>query len=139
MQPGAPVSQSERHDSTVNHHTAMTTTLECDTAIGDAVLQAARAALPADAASRFQLPDDAQLATKQQPLIPLLIALIEATQRTASAIGDNAWDDSLPLPKLLASELARQCRAIADDLDNATQCPDRRVWSLPSMSGKELV
>jgi len=117
----------------------MSTALECEAVMSDAVLQAARAAMPADAAARFQLPDAVRLATKQQPLIPLLMALIDAAHVTARAVGDNAWDDSLPLPKELADELARQCRAIADDLVNATQCPDASAWSLPSMTGKELV
>lgn len=118
----------------------MPTTLECDAAASDAVLQAARAAMPADPAAMFLRPDAiTQLAIKQQPLIPLLMALLDAARATASAIADNAWDDSLPLSQSLADELAQQCRAIADDLINATQCPDASSWSLPSMTGKELV
>lgn len=114
--------------------------LECDAAMSDAVLQAARAAMPANPAMHYLLPQAVeQLAIKQQPLIPLLMALLDAAQSTAKAIADNAWDDSLPLAQSLADELAKQCRAIADDITNATQCPDATSWSLSSMTGKELV
>ena len=118
----------------------MPATLECEALMSELVLRAARAALPADAAARFHLPQSvAQLPAKQQPLVPLLMALLDAAQATAKAIADNAWDDSLPLPKALADDLAAQCGSIASDASNAAECPDSRGWSLPSMTGKELV
>lgn len=118
----------------------MTATLQCEAAMSDAVLQAARAAMPADPATHYLLPQAMrQLAIKQQPLVPLLMALLDSAQATAKAIADNAWDDSLPLTQSLADELAKQCKAIASDVANATECPDATGWNMPSMSGKELV
>lgn len=115
-------------------------TIHCEAAMSDRVLQAARAAMPNDPASHFLLPHTIrQLSTKQQPLVPLLMALLDSAQATAKAIADNAWDDSLPVAQSLVNELAEQCRAIANDISNATECPDSSDWNLPSMTGKELV
>lgn len=118
------------------------TTLGCDSALSDAVLQAARACMPGDAGS-LPGPDWRQLGTscgaKNAPLVLLLEALIDATAAVASAIADNAWDDSCPLPRDHAEALANACYRIGAEITNATQCPDGRAWSLPSMTGKELV
>jgi hypothetical protein len=116
--------------------TAMPTIIECETVLSDRILQAARAAIPADAQRFAKLP---ATSVRNQPLLPLLVGLIDAAQTTAKAVGDNAWDDCHPLNRELATELARQCRAIAADLENATECPDASAFSLPSMSGKEWV
>jgi hypothetical protein len=117
--------------------TAMpTATLECQAALSDLILQAARAAIPAHVDRLLTLPDSGQ---RNQPLLPLLVGLLDGAQATAKAIGDNAWDDCRPLNRKLALDLARQCRAIAADLENATECPDASAFSLPSMSGKEWV
>ncbi len=116
--------------------TAMPTIIECETVLSDRILQAARAAIPADAQRLAKLP---ATSVRNQPLLPLLVGLIDAAQATAKAVGDNAWDDCHPLNRELAAELARQCRAIAADLENATECPDASAFSLPSMSGKEWV
>ncbi len=113
-----------------------TATLECQAALSDLILQAARAAIPAHVDRLLTLPDSGQ---RNQPLLPLLVGLLDAAQATAKAIGDNAWDDCRPLNRKLALDLARQCRAIAADLENATECPDASAFSLPSMSGKEWV
>lgn len=110
--------------------------LECDGALSDLILQAAHAALPKHASSLVLLPDSGP---RNQPLLPLLVGLLDAAQATAKAVADNAWDDCLPLDRKLATDLANQARAIAADLENASQWPDARGWSLPSMSGKELV
>jgi hypothetical protein len=110
--------------------------LHCETVISDAVLQAARNAIPADPSRWVNLPP---VGVRNQPLLPLLVALIDATRCTAAAVADNAWDDCHPLPYSLAEELAKTLRSTADDLINATQCPDSSGWSLPSFSGKELV
>jgi hypothetical protein len=116
--------------------TAMPSILECETVLSDRILQAARAAIPADAQRLAKLP---ATSVRNQPLLPLLAGLIDAAQATAKAVGDNAWDDCHPLNRELAAELAKQCRAIAADLENATECPDASAFSLPSMSGKEWV
>jgi hypothetical protein len=110
--------------------------MSCQTVLSDLVLQAARQAIPADYQRLITLPPSS---AKNQPLLPLLVALIDAAQRTAKGVADNAWDDCLPLDQQLARDLARQCRAIAADLENAAQAPDRQAWSLPSMTGKELI
>jgi hypothetical protein len=113
-----------------------TATLECQGALSDLILQAARAAIPSHVDRLITLPDSGQ---RNQPLMPLLVGLLDAAQATAKAIGDNAWDDCHPLEHKLAADLARQCRAIAADLENATDCPDASQFSLPSMSGRDLV
>lgn len=112
-----------------------TPTLECEGALSDLILQAARAAIPTHVDRLVTLPDSGRL---NQPLMPLLVGLLDALQVTARAVADNAWDDCLPIERDLAAGLAKQCRAIAADIENATQCPDARGWSLPSMTGKEL-
>jgi hypothetical protein len=124
------------------HHPMTTTPLSCDGSISDDVLQAARKAMPANA-GQLPGPDwqplEKSCGTKNAPLIMLLEALIDAATTTARAIADNAWDDSLPLPRSHAETLANACYRIGADITNATQCPDARTWSLPSMTGKELV
>lgn len=105
-----------------------TPTMECDGALSDLVLQAARQAIPANWQQLIALPANG---AKNQPLLPLLVALIDAAQQTARGVGDNAWDDCLPLDQQLAADLAAQCRAIAADIENAAQAPDRQAWSLP--------
>lgn len=107
--------------------------LECETAAADAVLQAARAALGNNPGQWC----DAGI--RNRPMLPLLVALLEAAVVTASAVADNAFEDCTPLPQQLAQDLARDARRIADDLLNAADAPDRANWSLPSMTGKELI
>jgi hypothetical protein len=114
--------------------------LSCDAAMSDAVLQAARAAMPTDPARQFADPSViSRLSIKQQPLLPLLMALLDSAEAVAAAIADNAWDDSQPIDRGIAEGLAGQAYRLGADITNATQCPDTREWSLPSMSGKELV
>jgi hypothetical protein len=110
--------------------------MQCDAALSDRVLQAARAAVPADAGQAFR---NAANGPRNEPLLPLLIALLDATKVVASACADNAWDDCRPIDRQLTTDLARQAKAIAADITNASDCPDASGWSLPSMSGKELV
>ena len=118
------------------------TTIGCDSALSDAVLQAARAVMPGNAGS-LPGPDWRQLDTscgaKNAPLVLLLEALIDAAAAVASAIADNAWDDSRPLPRDHAEGLANACYRIGADITNATQCPDATSWGMPSMTGKEWV
>ena len=122
-----------------NATTAMPS-LECDAAMSDAVLQAARAAMPADPAGHFLLPHAIrQLPTKQLPLVPLLMALLDSCEAVAKAIDDNAWDDGAPIDLSLAEELANQAYRLGAVVTNASSAHDTRSWNLPSMSGKELV
>lgn len=122
----------------VVNHTAMP--INCDAAMSDAVLQAARAAMPTDPAACFADPTVIRrLGPKNDGLVPLLMALLDSAQATARAIADNAWDDSLPVDRQLAEELSTQAYRLGAEIVNSAQCPDARTWSLPSMSGKELV
>lgn len=110
--------------------------LQCDAALSDAVLQAARQAIPADWQRLIILPPTSE---RNRPLMALLVGLLDATQTVAASVADNAWDESHPIDKELARDLAKQALKVSDDLINATQCPDCREWALPSMTGKELV
>lgn len=93
--------------------------LECDAALSDAVLQAARAAIPAHVDQLIQLPDCGQ---RNQPLVPLLVALLDSAQAVAKAVADNAWDASQPIDRALSADLAQQARAIATDITSAVDC-----------------
>lgn len=99
--------------------------MSCQTVVSDLILQAARQAVPVNAERLMLLPD---CGARNQPLMPLLVGLVEALQVTAKAVADNAWDESHPLDARLADELAQQCAAIAADIRNAAQCPDSRSW-----------
>ena len=98
-----------------------TARLECDAALSDLILQAARQAIPADVNRLITLPDSGR---RNNPILPLLVGLIDATQQVAQAVADNAWDESLPLDRELMSDLARQSRAIATAIETASACPD---------------
>ena len=78
------------------------TRLECAAALSDLVLRAARAVIPAHVDSLMQLPDCGPL---NQPLLPLLVALLDAASVTAAAVADNAWDSGQPIPAELRQEL----------------------------------
>ena len=98
--------------------------IECDGALSDLILQAARQAIPSDASRLITLPDSGR---RNQPILPLLVGLIDATQQVAQAVADNAWDESLPLDRELMTDLARQSRDIATAIETASTCPDARV------------
>ena len=78
------------------------TPLECAAALSDLVLQAARQAIPTNVDSLMKLPDSGPL---NQPLLPLLVALLDAAKVTATAVADNAWDSGQPIPAELRQEL----------------------------------
>lgn len=84
--------------------------------ISDLVLEAARAAIPADHPRIACLPDVGPL---NQPLLPLLVGLLDAAAVTVAAINDNAWDSDRPLDRQLSVDLAKQCRGIAGALESA--------------------
>ena len=100
--------------------TVMAKPLECDGALSDLVLQAARAAIPPNADSLMQLPPGGEL---NRPLLPLLIGLLDAASVTAQAVADNAWDGCQPLENELAAELVSAADLIQLYVANATQAP----------------
>jgi hypothetical protein len=95
------------------------TPLECDGALSDLILQAARQALPAHVDSLITLPDCGE---RNQPLMPLLVGLIDAAKVTATAIADNAWDAGQPPPTDLIVglliELEHSASALRRSLDS---------------------
>ena len=94
----------------------MSTTLECDGALSDLILQAARAAIPAHVASLLTVPG---VGRRNQPRLRLLLGLIDAAEITARAINDNAWDGQRFLDRALVADIARQCQIIATTLEDA--------------------
>lgn len=114
----------------------MTKPIECDAALSDLVLQAARAAMPADLAN-YYADHGAWLnraGRKQAPLLALLGALLDATTSVAAAIADNASDDCRPLPAGTATALADDSLAIRAHLISASQCPIEPSFELPSFT-----
>jgi hypothetical protein len=76
---------------------------------------------------------------KNPPLLTLMDVMIGAVGSLANAIADNAWDDCLPVPAAGAARMAQELHRIADTITAAAAAPDSTGWSLPSMTGKELV
>ena len=109
--------------------------IKCDGALSDLILQAARQAIPKHVGQLITLPD---VGRSNQPLLPLLVGLLDAAAVTAAAINDNALDSGRPLDCQLSIDMAKQCRGIAGSLESAAST-DTHGWSLPSMTGKELV
>lgn len=87
--------------------------LECPGALSDLILQAARQALPAHVDSLITLPDCGE---RNQPLMPLLVGLIDATKATAAAVADNAWDAGQPPPAELVAGLLAELEHCASQL-----------------------
>lgn len=114
-------------------------TVECEGVLSDQVLNAARAVIQSPAAQQqlrsWPLGGD----TKNQPLLQLLVCLLDATTAVAGAVADNAWDDCHPIAADLAADLSRQAHQISDQINSATQCPSQLDLGLPSMTKKELV
>ena len=98
--------------------------IECDGALSDLILQAARQAIPGDVNRLITLPDSG---CRNNPILPLLVGLLDAAQQVAQAVADNAWDESRPLNRELMSDLARQSRVIATAIETASTCPDARA------------
>jgi len=97
-----------------------TARLECDGALSDLILQAAREVMPAIIAAEHR----PNCSVRNQPLLPLLEGLLDATLATAKAVADNAWDESRPMDRALMTDLVRQARLIASVMESATNCPD---------------
>jgi hypothetical protein len=100
------------------------TRIECDGALSDLILQAARQAIPSNFDRLITLPDSGR---RNGPILPLLVGLLDAAQQVADAVADNAWDESLPLDRELMTDLARQSRGIATAIETASACPDARA------------
>ena len=96
------------------------TRLECAADLSDLVLRAARAVIPANVDLLMPTPDCGPL---NQPLLPLLVALLDAANVTALAIADNAWDSGQPLPVELKQELACIAHQIQAAIMNAADAP----------------
>jgi hypothetical protein len=76
--------------------------MNCQEYISAAILEAARAAVPADVERLMLLPD---CGPRNKPLMPLLIGLVEAVRVTAEAVADNAWDEDRLVDDRLMDEL----------------------------------
>ena len=96
----------------------MSTPLECPGALSDLILQAARQALPAHVDSLLTLPD---VGARNQPLMPLLVGLIDAAKTTASAINDNAWDSGPALPTGMADALLAELEIVRQQIRSAEE------------------
>ena len=90
--------------------------LSCDGALSDLILQAARQALPVHVDSLLTLPD---VGARNQPLMPLLVGLIDAAKATASAINDNAWDSGPALPTGMADALLAELEIVRQLITSA--------------------
>jgi hypothetical protein len=111
-----------------NHITTMPQSLECEAALSDLVLQAARSAVPKDAGRWFaDTRSFSSSGPRNEPLLPLLIALLDATKTVAAAVTDNAWDDHRPVDRALVLGLIALNQSIADDLLNASSAPTVEV------------
>ena len=112
----------------------------CAAAMSEAVLEAARAALAPNPAAYFTDPTFLQsLGDKNAPLVPLLMALLDAAFATAEAITDNAWDDGLPLDPAIARDLAGQASRIGAAITISGQAPNSQALSLPRFTGSHLL
>jgi hypothetical protein len=115
-------------------------TITAEGALSDAVLHAARVVVEQHPYTVYPCGDPwAGSGAKNPPLLTLLDQLIGAMEPVAAAIADNARDDCLPIPAAGAKGLAEALHKIADTITAAAAAPDAASWSLPSMTGKELV
>ena len=91
--------------------------------IRDAILNCARCSIPQASIDEFS-----HFGERQRPLLPLFLALLDAMQVTASAIADNAWDASEPIPLDFAIGCQEQIKKSCREIMNATECPNRSRW-----------
>jgi len=92
------------------------TPLECNAALSDLILQAARQAIPKHVDSLLTLPDCGE---RNRPLMPLLAGLIDAAKVTAGAINDNAWDSGPALPRGMADALLTELEIVRQLITSA--------------------
>jgi len=95
-----------------------TQTIECDGALSDLILQAARQALPANPQQLIRLPDCGE---RNRPLMPLLVGLIDAAKVTATAVADNAWDSGPALPTGMADSLLTELEIVRQLIRSAEE------------------
>jgi hypothetical protein len=93
------------------------TPLECEAVLSDLILQAARQAVPKHVDHLIRLPD---CGARNQPLMPLLVGLIDAARVTAIAVADNAWDSGQAVPADLINSLKTDVQALLRHLQAAT-------------------
>lgn len=111
-----------------NHITLMLNSLACEAVLSDLVLQAARSAMPKDAGRWFaDTRSFSSAGPRNEPLLPLLVALLDATKTVAAAVADNAWDDCRPVDRDLVRELISLNQSVAADLNNASSAPAAEV------------
>ena len=111
----------------------MTTTPECEGALSDLVLQAARTVVTSHPDWAYTGNPWKACSVKNQPLLTLLDCLIDAASAVATAINDNAWDDSSPVPAVIAFAFDEQARRIGSQLISASECPTG-TYELPSFT-----
>lgn len=100
-----------------NHNATMPQPLECEAVLSDLVLQAARAALPKDSGRWFaDTRPFASAGPRNEPLLPLLIALLDATKTVAAAVADNAFDERKPVDQTLIADLIALNKCVSVDL-----------------------
>jgi hypothetical protein len=101
-------------------------TIECESALSDLVLQAARDAVASPIGQAYRRggtrPSSSPL---NAPLVPLLEALLDAADAVAAAIADNAWDESRPMDADWTREIRGQAQKLATVIHSASTCPDR--------------
>lgn len=101
-------------------------TIECESALSDLVLQAARDAVTSPLGQAYQRGGSRPAASsRNQPLVPLLESLLDAADAVAAAIADNAWDESRPMDADWTKELRGQAQKLAAVIHSASTCPDR--------------
>lgn len=119
----------------------------CEGALSDAVLQAARQAVADLPGNPYAEDPWRHCGPRNQPLLTLLDALVDASTAVAGAIQDNCQADCLPVPTASAKGLAQAFYLLGDVIAATASSPDPAVasiplptgWSLPSVTGKELV
>jgi DNA polymerase/3'-5' exonuclease PolX len=94
--------------------------MHCQEYISAAILEAARAAVPADVEQLMLLPG---CGPRNKPLMPLLIGLVEALRVTAEAVADNAMDEGYPVDARTAAELQRVCVFARSQISTAGLVP----------------
>ena len=78
--------------------------IECDGALSDLILQAARQAIPADVNRLITLPDSGR---RNNPILPLLVGLLDAAQQVARVFA------RVPPPGACCGRSASDCLCFA--------------------------
>ena len=108
--------------------------IEAETIISDHILQAAMEIAKESLPDRFT-----SSGTKNAALLQLIDDMLGAIEPVANAVADNAWDDCIPVHSTDAKVLTDALHRLADVITTSAAAPNKTDWSLPSMTGKELV